>query len=155
MQDTKDFDYFSLIEDNVSLTHREIRRATHKATLNKTSRYINYTNKVMRKLVNNVSKQIYSLFKRCLQKKIQSTQFKSTITIILRKSSKKDYFDARTYKLIALFDTLSKILKFIISKRLRSVVQVCDTILNIQIKACKHKSTNTILQLIIKKIHTI
>jgi len=131
MQNIKDFDYFSLIEDDVSLTYREIKRVTHKATLNKTLKYTNYTNKVIRKLVNNASKQIRFLFKRCFQKKIQLTQFKSAITIVLRKLSKKDYFNARAYKLIALLDTLNKILKFIISKRLRSVVEVYDTILNI------------------------
>jgi len=88
-----------------------------------------------------------------LKKKL--IQFKSAITIVLRKLDKKDYFNTKTYRLIALLNTLNKILKFIISKRLRSIVKICDTILNTQIKACRHKSTNTILQLIIKKIHTI
>ncbi len=54
-----------------------------------------------------------------------------------------------------LFNTLSKILKFIIFEHLQNVVEVCNLILNIQIKICKHRSTNTTLQLIIKNIYTV
>jgi len=56
MQDTKDFNYFSLIKDNVSLIYREIKRIMYKTTFNKISRYTNYINKIMRKLVNNALK---------------------------------------------------------------------------------------------------
>ncbi len=54
-----------------------------------------------------------------------------------------------------LFNTLSKILKFIVFEHLQNVVEACNLILNIQMKACKHRSTNTILQLITEKIHTV
>jgi len=66
MQDTKDFNYLSLIEDDVLLTYCEIKRVTHKAILNKTLKYISYINRVMRKFVNNILKQIYFLFERYL-----------------------------------------------------------------------------------------
>jgi len=85
----------------------------------------------MRKLANNASKQIRFLFKRCFQEKIQLIQFKSAIIIIFQKLNKKDYFNAKTYRLIVLLNMLNKILKFIISKRLYSVIEICDTILNI------------------------
>ncbi len=73
----------------------------------------------------------------------------------MQKSNKKDYFNAKTYKSIVLFNTLSKILKFIIFKHLQNVVKACNLILNIQMKACKHRLTNMTLQLITKKIHTV
>jgi len=66
MQDIKDFNYFSSIKDNVLLTYREIKRVTYKTTFNKTLKYTNYTNRVMRKFVNNALKQIRSLFERYL-----------------------------------------------------------------------------------------
>ena len=71
------------------------------------------------------------------------------------KSDKKNYFNAKTYKSIVLLNTLSKILKFIIFKCLQNVVKACNSILNIQMKTCKHRSTNTTLQLIIEKIHIV
>jgi len=66
MQDIEDFDYFFLIEDDVSLIYREIKRVTYKATLNKILKYTNYTNKVMCKFVNNTLKQIHFLFEKYL-----------------------------------------------------------------------------------------
>ncbi len=64
MQDTKDFNYFFSIEDNISLTYCEIKRVKYKAIFDKILRYTSYTNKVMRKLINNASKQIRFLFER-------------------------------------------------------------------------------------------
>ncbi len=54
-----------------------------------------------------------------------------------------------------LLNTLSKVLKFIIFEHLQNVVEVCNSILNIQMRVCKHKSIDTTLQLIIKKIYTV
>jgi len=54
-----------------------------------------------------------------------------------------------------LLNTLSKVLKFIIFKHLQNVIKACNSILNIQMRACKHRSINMTLQLIIKKIHTV
>ncbi len=74
---------------------------------------------------------------------------------MIQKSDKKNYFNAKIYKLIVLFNMLSKILKFIIFKHLQNIIEACNLILNIQMKACKHKLTNTTLQLIIKKIYIV
>jgi len=56
IQDTKDFNYFFLIEDDVLLIYREIKKVIYKTIFDKISKYISYTNKIMRKLVNNASK---------------------------------------------------------------------------------------------------
>ncbi len=77
------------------------------------------------------------------------------ITIVMQKSDKKNYFNAKIYKLIVLLNTLSKILKFIIFECLQNIAEVCNLILNIQMKICKYRSTDTTLQLIIKKIYII
>ncbi len=150
-----DFKYSFLIEDDASLMHHEIKRVIYKATSDKTLKHMKYINRIMRRLVNDVSEQIHSFFERCLQKRIQSTQFKSAVTIVMQKSDKKDYFNAKTYKSIVLFNTLSKVLKFIIFERLQNVVEMCDLISNTQMRAHKHRSTDTTLQLITKKIHIV
>ncbi len=74
---------------------------------------------------------------------------------MMQKSDKKDYFNAKIYKLIVLLDTLSKVLKFIIFERLQNVVETCNSILNTQMKACKYRSTDMTLQLITEKIHIV
>ena len=71
------------------------------------------------------------------------------------KSNKKNYFNAKIYKSIVLLNMLSKILKFIIFEHLWNIIEICNSILNIQMRTCKHRSTNTTLQLITEKIHTV
>ena len=74
---------------------------------------------------------------------------------MLQKSRKKNYVELSSYKSIALLNILNKILKLIVFKRIQYVVKTLKTFLNIQINVCKQHSMNTILQFIIKKIHTI
>ncbi len=74
---------------------------------------------------------------------------------MMHKSDKKDYFNAKIYKSIVLFNILSKILKFIIFKHLQNVVKACNSISDTQMRIYKYKSINTTLQLIIKKIHIV
>ncbi len=155
MLNTIDFKYSLSIKDDVLLIHHEIKRVIYKATSDKTLKHMRYINRIMCKLINDASEQICFLFERCLQKKIQSTQFKSAVTIVMQKSDKKDYFNAKIYKSIVLFDTLSKILKFVVFEHLQNVVKACNLILNTQMRVCKHRLINITLQLIIKKIHTV
>ena len=65
MNDIENFDYLLSIETNVSLTNREIKWIIYKTILNKTSKHIDYTNKVIRKLIDDASKQMRSLFEKC------------------------------------------------------------------------------------------
>ncbi len=74
---------------------------------------------------------------------------------MLRKLKKKDYLELSSFRFIALFDTLNKMLKLIILKRLRYVVKAHNTLFNTQIKIKRQRLVNTTLQLIIKKMHTI
>ena len=71
------------------------------------------------------------------------------------KSDKKNYFNAKIYKSIVLLNTLSKILKFIIFEHLQNIMKACNLILNIQMKAHKHRLIDTTLQLIIEKIYIV
>jgi len=86
---------------------------------------------------------------------MQLLYFKKTVIIILRKSRKKNYFKLLFFRLIALLNIINKILKSIILKCLRYVIETYNTLLNIQIKARRQHLIDTILQLITKKIYTI
>jgi len=155
MLDTIGFEYPPSVEDGAPLTHREIKRAAYKAAPDKAPGHTGYTNRIMRRLVDGAPEQIRSLFERCLQEGIQPTQFKSAATIVMRKPGKKDYSNAKAYRPIALLDTLGKILEFIVSERLRNAVEACGSIPDTQMGARKHRSTDTTLQLITEKIHTV
>ena len=54
---------------------------------------------------------------------------------MLRKLNKKNYTKSSLYKSIALLNTLNKILKLIILKRIQYVIKTLKTFLNTQMKA--------------------
>ena len=155
LNDIVNFDYINLILDDESLTNKEIKRVIKKTISNKTSNLNDILNKVIRSVMRIVNEQIRSLFERCLRDEMQSIHFKRVVTILLRKSNNKDYTNFKSYKSIALLNTLSKTLKSIISKRIRYVVETHATLSNTQMRIKKQRFVDTILQLITKKIHTI
>ena len=155
MKDAAEFDYFSSIDDGASMTRREMIKIMHKISSNKAFEINEVINKTLRQLVRVVVEQIRFFFDRCIKKRIQSSHFKKIFTIMLRKSKKKNYSKFSSYKSIALLNTLSKILKSIVFERIRYVIETLKTFSNIQMNARKQRLMNTILQLIMKKIHTI
>ncbi len=75
-----------------------------------------------------------SLFAKYINKKIQSIYFKRVVIIVLRKLDKKNCSKLFVFKLIALLNILKKVLKLIILKRLRYVIEEAKTLLDTQIK---------------------
>ena len=155
LNDIINFDYVNFIFDDESLTNKEIKRVIKKTISNKTLNLNDISNKVIRSAMRITNKQIRSLFERCLRDEVQSIYFKRVVTILLRKSNNKDYTNFKSYKSIALLNTLSKILKLIISKRIRYVVKTHATLSNTQMRIKKQRFVDITLQLITKKIHTI
>ena len=114
LNDIVNFDDVDLIFDNESLKSKEIKRAIKKTISNKISNFNDISNKVIRSAMKIISEQIRSLFERCFRDEMQSTHFKRVAIILLRKSNNKDYKNSKSYKLIALLNTLNKTLKSII-----------------------------------------
>ena len=137
LNDIVNFDYVNLILDDESLTSKKMRRAIKKTTSNKTSNLNDISNRVIRSAMRIVDEQIRSLFERCLRDEMQSIYFKRVAIILLRKSNSKNYTKSKSYKSIALLNTLSKILKSIISERIRYVVETHAILSNTQMRIKK------------------
>ena len=130
LNDIVNFDYVNLILDDESLTSKKIKHAIKKTISNKTSNLNEISNKVIRNAIRIVNEQIRSLFERCSRDEMQSIHFKRVVTILLRKSNNRDYTNSKSYKSITLLNTLRKMLKSIILKRIRYVVETHATLSN-------------------------
>ena len=131
MNDIEEFIYSSSTSDDKAMTRREIMKAVYKINSNKTSKVNEIINKTLRQLARIIIEQIRSLFDKCIKKNIQSSHFKKVFIIMLRKSSKKNYTKSSSYKLIALLNTLNKMLKLIMLKRFRYAIEALSTFSNI------------------------
>ena len=131
MNDIERFVYLSSTDDDETMTCREIMKIVYKINSNKMSKINEIINKALRQLARIIIEQIRSFFDRYIKESIQSSHFKKIFIIMLRKPDKKNYTKSSLYKLIALLNTLNKMLKLIVSKRFRYVVETLSTLSNI------------------------
>jgi hypothetical protein len=87
-------------------------------------------NKVLHLLTSDKSAFLIRLFDACYRLSIYLTAFKRAITVLLRKLKKEDYLDSKTYRLIALFNTLKKVLKAVIAERIRFAAETYTLLSN-------------------------
>ena len=89
MKNVEKFNCSSLIDDEASITRREIMKVIHKINSNKIFKINEIINRTLRQLARVVIKQIHFLFDKYIKKKIQLSHFKKIFTIMLRKLKKK------------------------------------------------------------------
>ncbi|MBW0471917.1 hypothetical protein O181_011632 [Austropuccinia psidii MF-1] len=71
--------------------------------------------KIAQALLTPILKNLYNL---CLKQGTYPTRWKEACTDIIKKTSKDNYTDPKTYRLIELLDTLGKLFEKIINNRL-------------------------------------
>jgi hypothetical protein len=88
-------------------------------------------NKVFYLFISDRSALLIRLFDAYYRLSIYFTAFKRAITILLRKLKKEDYLNFKVYRLIAFFNTLKKVLKAVITERIRFAAKTYTLFLNI------------------------
>ena len=74
---------------------------------------------------------------------------------MLKKLEKSDYTNPSAYRPIALLNTLGKVLEAVISNRIKFIAETHDLLSDTQYRARTNRATETALQQITEKIHTI
>jgi hypothetical protein len=113
------------------------------------------SNRVLYLLASDISALLGRLFDVYYRLSIYSTAFKRAITVLLRKLKKEDYSNPKIYRLIALLNILGKALKAVVAERIQFAAETHGLLPNTQIGGRRMRSTETALQLITNKIHTI
>ena len=70
MKDVAEFNYFLLIDDEASMTRREIMKIIHKINSNKIFEINEIIYKALRQFARVVVKQIRSFFNKCIKKNL-------------------------------------------------------------------------------------
>ena len=86
------------------------------------------------------------MFQACLDKKVQLDHFKSACIVMLKKSGKSDYTSPLSYRPIALLNTLRKVLKAVISNRIKFTTETYDLLSDTQYRARINRAIETALQ---------
>ena len=95
------------------------------------------------------------LFQACWDLGYHPRKFKEANTIILKKPKKKDYSDPKSYRPIALLDTLGKALETIISRRLSDLAEKRGLLPSQQMGARRNRSVESALETLTDAVHTV
>ncbi len=156
LSDLQIFIYRSAIAETKSrIQKNEIKQVIKRYKSNNVSRFDDISNKILKILCTELMLFLMSLFRVYVELNYHSSCFKIAHIIIFKKFNKKDYFDVKTYKLIILLNTLNKILKSIIARRINSLTKTHDMLFASQMSDRKSRNCETTLKLLIEQIHTV
>ncbi len=96
----------------------EVIKTISRIAFDKISSLDEITNRMIKTCSEMLTRLLTSLFQICVTHAYHSNVFKTINIITLRKTSKIDYTISKVYKLIALLNTIDKIMKFIMSKKI-------------------------------------
>lgn len=93
------------------------------------------------------------IFNRSLAEGTYHHHFKETITVVLRKEQQKNYSLPKAYRLIALLNTIGKILESILAKRMSYLAEKYHLLPKTHIGGSKITSTEHAIHHTLEKIH--
>ncbi len=140
---------------NSRITEDEVKQTIRWVKADKALNTLDISNRALQASLAELISVLTSLFNACVIHKYHLKQFKKTQTIVLCKSKKSDYINSKTYRLIALLNIMSKVLKLIMIKRLSDIVETHCMLSNAQMRArCKQFVILT-LNLLVDQVHTV
>lgn len=155
LSDIQSFTYPEPIDIPPELTQSEIIRAVLKSKKDNAPGPDSIPNRVVHTIANKRPELLTRLFSACYHLGVHPSAFKRATTVIIRKPRKPDYSNPKAYRPIALLNTLGKALEAVIAERIRFAAEKHSLLPDTQMGARRMRSTETALQLITNKIHTI
>ena len=113
------------------------------------------TNRFLKTCGNGLISVLTSFFQICVNRKYHFKTYWKNNTMILRKSDKNNYDVVKTWRSIALLNTMNKIFESIISKKLSYLAEHHGWLPVAQMEIWLNKSTETVLELFIEQMHTM
>ena len=107
------------------------------------------------KLVNHIiAPHLLRIFNASLDESYCPTHFRNSVTIALRKPGKKHYSIAASYRPISLLNTISKIMKYILAKRISYLAETYQLLPRTHMGARKALSTEHALHYMVERIYS-
>jgi ribonuclease HI len=135
------------------ITMPEIEKAVRRAAPNKAPGTDNITNGILHQTLDILLPHLYKLFNACLQQGYCPKHFKEAITVVLRKPGKDDYTQPKSYRPIALLNTLGKALEAVVANRLTYLADVHHLLPSRHTGGRKLTSTDHAMHLLLQRIH--
>jgi ribonuclease HI len=110
-------------------------------------------NRILREVSHNLAPSLHKLFNAYLDQGYYPKHFKKSTTIALRKPGKDDYTDPKSYRPIALLNTIGKILDKIVARRISYAVETHQTLPPNHMGGRRGMGTEHAIHRLIQKVH--
>ncbi len=156
LNDLQKFNYRVFVEKSkISIQENEIKQIIKRCKSNNASKFDDISNRILKILCTKIMLSLISLFRACVKLNYHSLCFRIAHIIVLKKLNRKNYSNVKTYRFIALLNTLNKTLESIITRRINSLAKTHDMFSISQMSDRKNRSCETALKLLIEQIHTV
>jgi ribonuclease HI len=152
LSDVNGYEYPQPIECP-EITLPEIEKAVRRAAPNKAPGTDDITNGILHQTLDILLPSLHKLFNACLQQGYCPAHFRETITVVLRKQGKDDYTQPKSYRPIALLNTLGKALEAIVANRLTYLADTYHLLPRRHTGGRKLASTDHAIHLLLQRIH--
>ncbi|KAJ6436485.1 hypothetical protein O9K51_10967 [Purpureocillium lavendulum] len=152
LSDTDGYEYPTPIECP-DITRSEIERAVRRAAPNKAPGVDGIPNGILHQTLDILAPSLERLFNACLRLRYCPQHFREAITVVLRKQGKDDYTQPKSYRPIALLNTLGKVLEAIIASRLAYLADVHQLLPSRHTGGRKLASTEHAIHFLLQRIH--
>jgi hypothetical protein len=154
--DLQKFNYRVFVEKSIiNIQENEIMQIIKRCKLNNASEFDDISNKILKNFCAKIMLSLISLFQAYVELNYHFLCFRIAHIIVLKKLNKKNYSNVKMYKFIILLNTLNKILKSIITRRINSLMKTHDMFSISQMSDRKNRSCETALKLFIEQIHIV
>ncbi|OAQ57920.1 reverse transcriptase [Pochonia chlamydosporia 170] len=135
------------------VTLSEIEKAVRRTAPNKAPGTDGIINGVLHHTLDVLLPSLHKLFNACLQLGYCPQHFKEAVTVVLRKPAKDDYAQPKSYRPIALLNTLGKVLEAIIASRLAYLADVYQLLPRRHTGGRKLASTEHAMHVLLQRIY--
>ena len=123
LTDIREIDYPEPVPCCIQITMQQLQRAVEKLAPDKAPGPDEISNRVLKQVLPEIKHHLLALAQASLNIGHFPTPFKVTTTVVLRKPCKPDYTKPKAYRLIALENTIGKILESIIADILSYLIE--------------------------------
>jgi hypothetical protein len=154
--DMTNFNYRDVVVKTTSLISKnEIRQTINKCKLDSASSSNEISNRILKTLIKKLLSFLTNLFRACVEHDYYSLCFREINIIILKKSNKNNYTDFKTYRFIALLNTIDKEFESIIVRKINTFAKIHEMFFATQMRERRERICETTLKLFTEQIHTI
>ena len=122
LDDLDNFTYPASIRLGLITIH-EIIAAIKQAPSHKAPGYDGIPNSILKIALSIIKFPLLNIFNSSLQMGYYPAHFRNSVTVALRKPTKEDYSSPKSYRPIALLNTMGKAMEFIVAKRIQATAE--------------------------------